>query len=148
MPPAIASTKKPATSASETRFEMVIVKRSLAAANAIRAGKSRRRARSRIMGCVLRPGSVAGSGRRRMLAGSAKQTDNGGSVLGAGDPVPAASPDAGDARRERDHREQQRKADPIDRRVGSRRFRLARRNRGIGSVPAQRHWNSPGPKKQ
>ena len=34
---------KPATSASETRFEMVIVKRSLDAANAINAGNSRSR---------------------------------------------------------------------------------------------------------
>jgi hypothetical protein len=51
-----------ATGECETRFEMVIVKRSLAAANAIKAGKSRRRARSRVMGCVLRPGFVARSG--------------------------------------------------------------------------------------
>ena len=41
--------RKPATSASEIRFEIVMVKRSLAAANAIRAGNSMRRAISRIM---------------------------------------------------------------------------------------------------
>ena len=40
MPLSSASTRKPAASASDTRFEIVIVKRSLAAANAIRAGNS------------------------------------------------------------------------------------------------------------
>jgi hypothetical protein len=41
MPLHVASAKKPPTRISETRFEMVIVKRSLEAANAIIAGKSR-----------------------------------------------------------------------------------------------------------
>jgi hypothetical protein len=50
MPLSSASARKPAASASDTRFEIVMVKRSLAAANAIRAGNSRRRAMSRIMG--------------------------------------------------------------------------------------------------
>src|ERR1700720_2373775 len=49
MPPRTASTRKPTASASDTRFEIVMVKRSLAAAKAIRAGNNRRRARSRIM---------------------------------------------------------------------------------------------------
>ena len=40
MPLSSASTKKPAASASDTRLEIVMVKRSLAAANAIRAGNS------------------------------------------------------------------------------------------------------------
>ena len=52
MPLSSASTRKPATSASDTRFEIVMVKRSLAAANAIRAGNSERRAMSRIMGLL------------------------------------------------------------------------------------------------
>src|SRR6267154_3977613 len=50
MPLSTARAKKPAASASDTRFEIVMVKRSLAAANAIKAGNSRRRAISRIMG--------------------------------------------------------------------------------------------------
>jgi hypothetical protein len=41
IPVASARAKKPATRISETRFEMVIVNRSLEAANAIRAGNSR-----------------------------------------------------------------------------------------------------------
>ena len=49
MPLRMASARKPAANASDTRFEIVMVKRSLAAANAIRAGNSRRRATSRIM---------------------------------------------------------------------------------------------------
>ena len=50
MPLSKASAAKPKASASETRLEIVMVKRSLAAANAIRAGNSSRRPRSRIMG--------------------------------------------------------------------------------------------------
>src|ERR1700736_2584941 len=50
MPVSGARARKPATSASETRLEIVIVRRSLAAAKAISAGNSRRRAMSRIMG--------------------------------------------------------------------------------------------------
>src|SRR6266702_7915946 len=50
MPLSGARTTKPTTSASETRLEIVIVRRSLAAAKAISAGNSRRRAMSRIMG--------------------------------------------------------------------------------------------------
>jgi len=50
MPLASATTRKPAASASDTRFEIVMVRRSLAAANAIRAGNSETRTRSRIMG--------------------------------------------------------------------------------------------------
>src|SRR3954451_7351098 len=106
MPPARASAKKPATSASDTRLEIVIVKRSLAAANAIRAGKSRRRARSRIMGCVLRPGFAAELC-RRILAGSAKQTENGGSGFDGRNQPKACSPEGGDACGERDGRKQQ-----------------------------------------
>src|ERR1700692_749301 len=49
IPVSSASTRKPAASASDTRLEIVMVKRSLAAANAIRAGKNKRRATSRIM---------------------------------------------------------------------------------------------------
>ena len=45
-----AKTKKPPTSISDTRLEMVMVKRSLEAANAIIAGKSVHRMASAIMG--------------------------------------------------------------------------------------------------
>ena len=41
MPVTRVSRKKPPASASESRFEMVMVKRSLEAANAIRAGNSK-----------------------------------------------------------------------------------------------------------
>ncbi|BAL13648.1 hypothetical protein ABIF44_006748 [Bradyrhizobium japonicum] len=71
-----------------------------------------------------------------MLAGSAKQTDNGGSDAASGDLPEAHSPDAGDARGEDGRREQQCKANPVRRRRGPGRLRLARRNRGFGSVLA------------
>ena len=47
--------------ASDTRFEIVMVKRSLAAANAIRAGNSSRRAMSRIMRSTGRCGDAGRS---------------------------------------------------------------------------------------
>ncbi len=49
MPLSPAITQKPVIRSNDTRFEIVIVSRSLAAANAIRAGNRKRRARSRIM---------------------------------------------------------------------------------------------------
>src|SRR5258707_8096263 len=76
MPPSSARTRKPAASASDTRFEIVMVKRSLAAANAIKAGNSRRRAMSRIMDLQSRAVS-AGSRPRRSLSGSGEQSENG-----------------------------------------------------------------------
>src|SRR5689334_14543285 len=81
-----------------------------------------------------------------MLAGSAKQTDNGGGPEGISPPK-ARSPEAGNARGERDRRKQQRKADPIGRRAGLCRLRFVCRDRGIGCVLAQRHWNSPSSQK-
>jgi hypothetical protein len=60
MPLATATARKPATTAREMRFEIVMVKRSLAAANAISAGNNRRRAMSRIMGYRL-PAAGIGS---------------------------------------------------------------------------------------
>src|SRR3954468_20061097 len=76
MPPGSANTRKPATSASETRFEIVMVKRSLAAANAIKAGNSRRRAMSRIMDLLSRAAG-ARSEHRPSLAGRSEQSENG-----------------------------------------------------------------------
>src|SRR5216683_147442 len=76
MPPSGARTRKPAASASDTRFEIVMVNRSLAAANAIRAGNSRRRAISRIMDLHSRAAN-AGSGHRRSLSRSREQSENG-----------------------------------------------------------------------
>src|SRR2546423_5392800 len=71
MPLSSASTRKPATSASEIRFEIVMVKRSLEATYAIRAGNSIRRAISRIMdqsqgsrGMGIGAASLAGNGER------------------------------------------------------------------------------------
>src|ERR1700686_1879087 len=77
MPLMRARARKPAASASDTRFEMVMVKRSLAAANAIRAGNSRRRAISRIMGLQ----ALAAGARpehRPILALRNEQSGNGG----------------------------------------------------------------------
>ena len=90
-----------------------------------------------------------GNWRRRMLARSVKQTDNGDEGA-MSRPPNAPSPEAGNARGKRDRREQQRKADPIGWRAG-RRFRLVRRDSGIGSELVQRHWNcllytSPSPR--
>ena len=69
-----ASAKKPPASAIEIRFEIVIVRRSLDAAKAIKAGNSNRRMVSRIMLRTLsRPafGSVNGKAKRlRHVAGA------------------------------------------------------------------------------
>ena len=46
MPPNSARTRKPTTRANEIRFEIVMVKRSLEAANAIKAGNTRSRTAS------------------------------------------------------------------------------------------------------
>src|SRR5215211_5870692 len=78
MPPSSASARKPAASASDTRFEIVMVKRSLAAANAIRAGNSIRPAISRIMGlarAAIRRGVGAAS-----LAGNGERSENGATL--------------------------------------------------------------------
>src|SRR5260370_15850854 len=76
MPLMRARARKPAASASDTRFEIVMVKRSLAAANAIRAGNSRRRAISRIMGYTARAAD-ARSEHRPVLAVRSEQSGNG-----------------------------------------------------------------------
>src|SRR6476646_278791 len=78
MPPSSASARKPATSASDTRFEIVMVKRSLAAANAIKAGNSIRRAISRIMG--FSPGSRRVGVGAASLAGNGEGSENGGTL--------------------------------------------------------------------
>ncbi len=76
-----------------------------------------------------------------MLAGSAKQTDNGAAAAVR---RKSGRPDiyqcAGDAGCERDQRKQQGKADPIGGRLARRGIR--RIERGIGSVVTQRHGNS------
>src|SRR5215212_9514871 len=75
MPLISASVRKPAASAIDTRFEIVIVKRSVAAANAIKAGKSRSRAISRIIG--LPTGMAdAGSQHRQSLGARNEQSEN------------------------------------------------------------------------
>src|SRR3982074_2528967 len=77
MPLRSASARKPASSASDTRFEIVIVKRSLAAANAIRAGNSRRRTISRIMGSSARAADAESEHHPNLAAGD-EQTENDG----------------------------------------------------------------------
>ena len=79
MPLISASARKPAASASDTRFGIVMVKRSLAAANAIRAGNSRSRVMSRIIGLATRMAD-ARSGHRRILAARNEQSGNGWSL--------------------------------------------------------------------
>src|SRR5580704_13518423 len=74
MPLRRASVRKPAASASDTRLEIVMVNRSLAAANAIRAGNSRRRAMSRIM--AVRCPRLLG-GRVASLTARNEQSGNG-----------------------------------------------------------------------
>src|ERR1700721_294616 len=106
MPLRRASTMKPATSASDTRFEIVMVKRSLAAANAIRAGNSRRRAMSRIMD-LLSPAANARSEHRRSLAARDEQSGNGG----------CGSPDTGNPGGENQKRQRQRQADQFRGRI-------------------------------
>ncbi len=58
MPLISAIATKPPTSASETRFEMVMVKRSLEAANAIKAGNTRSRIASVSMTIPLQRASI------------------------------------------------------------------------------------------
>src|ERR1700738_5644749 len=79
MPLSSARARKPAASASDTRFEIVMVNRSLAAANAIRAGNSRRRAMSRIMGYTARAAD-ARSEHRPSLAVRDEQSGNVGPI--------------------------------------------------------------------
>src|ERR1700744_2449782 len=76
MPLTGASTRNPAAKASDTRFEIVMVKRSLAAANAIRAGNSISRAMSRIMGYTARAVD-AGAERPAFLSVRCEQAENG-----------------------------------------------------------------------
>src|SRR4051794_3212779 len=103
MPPSSASARKPATRASDTRFEIVMVKRSLAAANAIRAGNSIRRARSRIMG--LEPGRREAWGSEpESLAGNGERSEN----------ARDASPEAGDPKQQHAQRQHQREANELD----------------------------------
>src|ERR1700675_4236452 len=76
MPLRRARARKPAASASDTRFEIVMVMRSLAAAKAIRAGNNRRRAMSRIIGLH----SPWWSEHRQSLAVRDEQSENGQAV--------------------------------------------------------------------
>ena len=94
MPLSSASTRKPATSASDTRFEIVIVKRSLAAANAIRAGKQQQ------AGDVEDHGLV---GRRAADARSEHRPKPSGQMMNNRETAARrSSPDAGDPRRQHD----------------------------------------------